>query len=320
MRPLGTVLISVFVASVAASAQDLSIRAWQMESKGDPTAARDLLIQAAQRGDPDASQAYAEYLDRHRDPGAREAYEKLLTGGRAEQRQMAARRLLLLDLIAGDRAPAERHLEQYRRADGKDFTLPQLSPVIAEKKPVASIPGPLHSFARMAALSPDTNPDELLTSLARNVVTNGYQAMSTNEALEPTEYLKLIIRYLSQARELEKLADADGSIKIATCDSPQAADLLRVLGYRMRGGCGEEVVLATVNATRAFLTLDPALPAAALQDSLPTIRQRTYSYKPTQVTVLYGADYWLAGKDKPGDFIDAFLGDPALCRLYLGLS
>ena len=40
------------------------------------------------------------------------------------------------------------------------------------------------------------------------------------------------------------------------------ADLLRVLGCRMRGGCGAEVVLETVNATRAFLTIDSGFPLA----------------------------------------------------------
>jgi len=38
------------------------------------------------------------------------------------------------------------------------------------------------------------------------------------------------------------------------------ADLLRILGYRMRGGCGSEVVLETVNAPRAFLTTDSGFP------------------------------------------------------------
>ena len=76
-----------------------------------------------------------------------------------------------------------------------------------DPKLTASIPGPLRSFARMAAISPDALPEEVLPALARNVVTNGYQAAHSNEELEPTEYLKLVHRYLSQARELEKLAD-----------------------------------------------------------------------------------------------------------------
>ena len=135
----------------------------------------------------------------------------------------------------------------------------------------------------MAALSPDLGPDDVIPALARNVVTNGYQAASSNEALEQTEYLKLVIRYLSQARELEKLAGADKIIKIETCDSSQTAELLRVLGYRMRGACGSEVVLETVNATRAFLTIDSGFPLAELEQSLRTNRQPfAYDYKPTQ--------------------------------------
>ena len=58
----------------------------------------------------------------------------------------------------------------------------------------------------MAALSPDLTPSDLLPALARNIITNGYHATTANEALEQTEYLKLVIRYLSQARELERLA------------------------------------------------------------------------------------------------------------------
>src|SRR5262249_928564 len=53
-----------------------------------------------------------------------------------------------------------------------------------------------------------------------------------------------------------------------------------------------------------------------------TNRPFSYSFKPTLVPVLYGAEYWMAGsKEKePNDFIEVFLSDPSLCRLYLGLS
>src|ERR1039458_465600 len=57
--------------------------------------------------------------------------------------------------------------------------------------------------------------------------------------------------YLSQARELEKLSGETRIIKIDNCDSPAAGELLRILGFRMRGGCGSEVVLETVNAPRS---------------------------------------------------------------------
>ena len=173
----------------------------------------------------------------------------------------------------------------------------------------------------MAALAPGNRPDDVLPALARNIVTNGYQAAGSNDVLEQTEYLKLVIRYLSQARELEKLADSSGAIKIETCDSTQTGELLRVLGYRMRGGCGSEVVLETLNATRAFLTIDSGFPLAELEQDLRTNRLFAYDFKPTQIPILYTQDYWLSSKDRQGaEFIDSFLGDPSLCRLYLALS
>src|SRR5690349_17023845 len=320
MRTLVIAFISVFGLSVVGVAQSPGTKAWQMESKGDAAGAREFLEKGAQSGSAESLEAYAQFLDRHRDPGARGAYEKLLNVTQGEQRAYAARRLAMLDLIAGDRDAARVHLEQYRAAGGHDLNLPELAAQAPEAKLTISIPGPLRSFSRMAALSPDLNTDDLLPALARNVVTNGYQAASSNEALEQTEYLKLVIRYLSQARELEKLSGADKVIKIETCESAQTGELLRVLGYRMRGGCGSEVVLETVNGMRAFLTIDSGFPLAELEQSLRTNRPFHYDYHATQVPVLYGADYWVTAKDKQGEFIDAFLSDPSLCRLYLGLA
>ena len=292
-----------------------------MESKGDSAGAREFLQKGAQSGSADALAAYAEFLDRHRDPAARDAYEKLLNAAHGEQQTLAARRLAILDLLAGDRDAAHGHLDKYRSAGGRDLDLPPAPSPAAEKRSIINIPGPMRSFSRMAALSPDLSVDDLLPALARNVVTNGYQAASSNEALEQTEYLKLVIRYLSQARELEKVSGPDHVIKIETCESTQTGELLRVLGYRMRGGCGSEVVLETVNATRAFLTIDSGFPLAELEQALRTNRPFVYDYKPTQVPILYGPDYWVTAKDKgTGEFIDNFLGDPSVCRLYLGLA
>jgi hypothetical protein len=324
MKALGTAFISllgVFCVAIAPAAEDFTARAWQMESKGEAGEARDYLQRAAQNGGVEAKLAYAEFLDRHRDPAAREAYEKAWDGARGEQREFAAGRLVLLDLIAGDHDRAQRHFEDYRAAGGRDFTFPQSSALAPEKRQTIAIPGPFRSFSRMAALAPEASPEEVLPALARNIVTNGYQAAGANSLLEQTEYLKLVIRYLAQARELEKLADSSGAIKIETCDSSQTGELLRVLGYRMRGGCGSEVVLETLNASRAFLTIDSGFPLAELEQDLRTNRPFSYDYKPTQVPVLYTPEYWLSAKDRQGqEFIDAFLGDPSLCRLYLGLS
>src|SRR6202011_2687273 len=105
----------------------------------------------------------------------------------------------------------------YRAAGGSGFAMPEQAAAGAAKENSIEVPGPLRSFARMAALAPDLRPEDLLTALARNVVTNGYQAASSNETLEQTEYLKLVVRYLSQARELERLGGDKKIIRIETC-------------------------------------------------------------------------------------------------------
>src|SRR5579862_5916925 len=88
---------------------DLSLRAWQMETKGDAAGAREFLQRASQSGTPEALEAYAQFLDRHHNPAAREAYEKLLTASQGQQRAFAAQRLAILDLLADDRAAAQTH-------------------------------------------------------------------------------------------------------------------------------------------------------------------------------------------------------------------
>ncbi len=322
MKPLGTVLAVLLGISTALLGDDWSSRAWELERQGDASGARELLertVRGAPR-DPSAVRAYADFLVRHGDPAARDQYRKLVElyapgPGRAD----VARQLAMLDLLAGDKESAARSLEEFRRAGGS--AAPFAAPQQPKKKETIDIPGPLRSFARMAALSPDLHPDELLSALARNVVTNGYQATSGTEGLDQTEYLKLVIRYLSQARELDKLAGAQKQIRIESCDSPQTADLLRVLGYRMRGGCGSEVVLETVNATRAFLTVDSGFPLADLESALRANRPFVYDYRPASIPVLYGPEYWQSAREKQtGEFIDYFLSDPSICRLYLGMA
>jgi len=320
------VFVTVCSSVMVVSAQDLAQEAWQLERSGDSAEAHDRLRQAAESAPGNASVllAYAEFLDRHRDPEARAIYSQLdgvLARNAASpvERARIARRLVVLDLIQGDRAAAARHFEEFRAAGGAGLTLPQTAPRPAPA--LIEIPGPMRSFLRMAGLSPDLKPDELLTALARNVVTNGYQAASATESLEQTEYLKLVIRYLAQAREIERLGGTGKTVHIETCESTETGDLLRILGYRMRGGCGSDVVLETVNASRAFLTIDSGFPLAELEAALRTNRPFTLDYRPSQVPVLYTVEYWQSAKDKTtGSFIDYFLSDPSLCRLYLGLS
>jgi hypothetical protein len=298
----------------------------QMEASGDTVGARTALSRAAQANPNSVPTltAYAEFLDRYGDPGARDAYGKLFAalhnGGDTARAGAVARRLAMLDLLAGDRSAANTHLDAYRASGGKvTLGAPPAKSVGSEGS--ATIPGPLRSFARMAALSPDSNPSDILPALARNVVTNGYQASHNNESLEQTEYLKLVHRYLSQARELEKLAGESGTIKIDNCESPASGELLRILGFRMRGGCGSEVVLETVNAPRAFLTTDSGFPLSDLEQALRTNHPFSYDFHATAVPVMFGPEYWSGPKDKEGsNFIENFISDPSICRLYLGFS
>jgi len=317
-----TALIVLACAAPALLGYQSSDQIQQMEASGDSAGARTVLARAARDNpdDPVALTAYAEFLERYDDPGARDAYSKALAAlrksGNTARATVIARRLAVLDLMGGDRATALRNLE----AAGQRVSFPA-SGTSAENSGTASIPGPMRSFARMAALSPDAAANDILPALARNVVTNGYQASHNNEALEQTEYLKLVHRYLSQARELDKLSGEQKIIKVDNCESATVADLLRILGFRMRGGCGSEVVLETVNAPRAFLTTDSGFPINELEQALRTNRPFIYDYHPSLVPVLFGPEYWAGPKEKEtADFVEAFISDPSTCRLYLGFS
>ncbi|MGB7763024.1 MAG: hypothetical protein WBL61_24535 [Bryobacteraceae bacterium] len=295
----------------------------QPEAAGDASETRAILAGAVQKNPTSAAalKAYAEFLEQYGQPEAHAMYARLLAqlhgAGAAAEKAGVARRLVTLDLLAGDGEALARDRESYRAITGKPLPVSSSQP--PQPWPTVPIPGPMRSFARMAAISTDAAPENVLPALARNIVTNGYQASRSNETLEQTEYLKLLHRYLDQARELEKLAGAQYAIQVPNCDSPNAADLLRILGFRMRGGCGSEVVLETVNAGRAFLTTDSGFPVNRLEEALRTNRPFTYDFHPTPVPVMFGPAYWTAGS-KETDLVDTLISDPSLCRLYLGLS
>ena len=89
----------------------------------------------------------------------------------------------------------------------------------------------------------------------------------------------------------------------------------------MRGGCGSEVVLETVNAPRAFLTTDSGFPLNDLEQALRTNHPFTYDFHPTAVPVMFGPEYWSGPKEKEGtNFIENFISDPSalppLSRLF----
>ena len=302
-------------------------RAQQLEDSGNFSGARSLLAQAALSSPSDAElvTGYLEFLERNHDPGARDAWRRAAADWKQQNKTSSAvaaqRRAVLLDLLAGDRATALTDLAAYHELGGNDIVIPDANAAPGQKYDTVTIPGPYRSFARMAALSPDAGPADILPALARNIVTSGYQAARGSEQLEATEYLKLIQRYLSQVKELNQLSGPDHVISVPTCESSQTNDLLRVLGYRMRGGCGSEVVLETVNAARAFLTTDSGFPLSELEKALQSDRPFSYPFPSTQAQVLYSGDYWMNPREKAqGNFLEALVADPALCRLYLGMS
>src|SRR5260221_5857649 len=70
-----------------------------------------------------------------------------------------------------------------------------------------TIPGPLRSFERMAGISQKISASEVLPLLAHNMNERGYVLGRS------TEYLKLLRRYVQQAREMVTLA----GFRTATC-------------------------------------------------------------------------------------------------------
>ena len=84
----------------------------------------------------------------------------------------------------------------------------------------------------MAGISQQISADDVLPLVARNAYATGY----LNGV--PTEYLRLLDRYLHQARELQMLAGSSGTIRVANC--ADAEPLLSILGYHARPACGQK--------------------------------------------------------------------------------
>jgi len=315
MNALATVVLLTLGPVLSLAQPQLLQQAQALEREGNSRAALALLRKAAMDAPHSGENAlaYAEFLDRYADPETAAAYEKALALSNGSQRGAIVRRLLALSLIEGDSEAVAR----YAQAAG--WKVPERADSLLEQSAIL-VPGPLSSFARMAAISPEQDPRTLLAVLGRNVTVNGYRASDTGESPEPTEYMKLLLRYVSQARELAAFAGDSNEIRIASCESPETGELLRILGYRMRGGCGSELVLETVNAGRAFITIDSGFPLAELEQALRTNRPFLHPYQASRVPVLYEPDFWISGKDKQKPFIESFLADPAACRLYTAMA
>jgi hypothetical protein len=154
--------------------------------------------------------------------------------------------------------------------------------------------------------------------LARNVIIDGYEG--EGKGRRPTEYLKLVQRYLQQARELATLAGSAQVIRISQCANAQP--LLTIIGYRLRGPCGPNTSLEPSAPKRAFLTIDSGFPLTRLEDMLRGGKPFVYAYPSSRVPVLGKPVDWEVGggKIRNDDVIDTLLRDPDLARLYRALA
>ena len=83
---------------------------------------------------------------------------------------------------------------------------------------MVDVPGPLDSFLRMAGISQEITPADVLPLLARNAFLYGHVGDRR------TEYLVLADRYVQLARELRPLAGPDGMIRVTGCGDVGTAD------------------------------------------------------------------------------------------------
>ncbi len=190
-------------------------------------------------------------------------------------------------------------------------------PAPSAPRAMATIPGPLRSFLRMAGISQEARPEEVLPLLARNVSLLGYQAGGE------TEYLILLRRYVEFARELRAQVDAQDTIHVDSCDD--AGKLIIVLGYQFKGNCGDkDAYLVTANAERAFLTVDSAFPLTRLEEALQNHTPFSYSFPATEAPVLFREQDWVGASSwrhkGAATVVDVLLHDVDLDRLYWALS
>ncbi len=180
----------------------------------------------------------------------------------------------------------------------------------------AVVPGPLRSLLRMAGISQQVSVNDVLPLFARNAYSSGYRAGV------PTEYLRLIERYLHQARELQMLAGPSETIRVANC--ADAEPLLLILGYRARPACGQPgSVLTTADPERAFLTSDSGFPLTNLEEALENGTTFTYAYPASRVPVLFSEEDWkhISQKSRSQqNLLDILLHDTSVDRLYWAMA
>jgi hypothetical protein len=171
----------------------------------------------------------------------------------------------------------------------------------------------------MAGVSRGIAPEEVIPLVSRNVYTQGY-GMSRR----PTEFLVLLMDYVSQAKELATLAGPSGKLRATNCEDVKP--LLHILGYRPRPNCGQaDTSLQTVDPERAFLTIDSGFPLSELEAALQTGQPFEYAYASSPVPVIFAESDWTAAgrsevREKGHDLLGTLMRDPELARLYWAFS
>lgn len=179
------------------------------------------------------------------------------------------------------------------------------------------IPGPLRSFLRMAGISQEATPGEVLPLLARNAFLYGYVDGKR------TEYLVLADRYIHLARELQALADPGGTIHISGCED--AGKLIQILGYKFERGCSQkDASLIAADEARAFVTADSGFPLTQLEEALHKGTPFDYAFPATRVPILFSEEYWTAlvpAKERPAaTLLDMLMNDENADRLYSAMA
>jgi len=173
----------------------------------------------------------------------------------------------------------------------------------------------------MAGISQKVSPDQVMPLLARNVYVQGY--IGWKDSGSPTEFLILLGRYVNQAKELAQLAGDSGVVRLSGCE--QAGSLLKILGYRLRGQCGEKnATLVTDDAERAFLTVDSGFPLPTLEEALRRRESFSYPFPSSEVPLLFKEADWKAAikssRRRNYEGLEMFLYHPGAARLYWALS
>ena len=133
----------------------------------------------------------------------------------------------------------------------------------------------------------------------------------------------MLRRYYSQAKELSVLAGPNGIIQVNGCN--QTEPLLTILGYRIRGQCGNSAMtLLTADPQRAFLTIDSGFPLLDLEESLQKGAPFVYAYHGSSVPTMFALADWTSLTKANGrsytDLVESILYEPDVARLYWALS